>query len=432
MESGRIEQRATPVIRPGTRISRWTVLIGSLLALCLSLVLMEFLSYVYLTAAEGYDGHHLMMHQFDDYKNIHPTPHYQDTRGVTHNGQGFRRTEDVSMIKAPNTYRIFLMGGSTAYGLGSLSPKGQLKYPVLNNDETIDHHVEELLHHHIPSRRFEVINVGIPSHSSHHHLIYLNQTILKYHPDMIIFLDGTNDYYPWEKGYDQFRDYPYREWSHLYLDEPSLKAWISYTGFWVYRKSHFVYLAGKKLRPLWYAFQNLRPQPRPELDVDDALRNLDANAETNFIRMVERNALVLRHEGIVPVFALQPDLLFDQRKVLTAFEQERLAEAVNSKPVNYLQFKNRARPMVAEKLRKVTADVGASFIDLTDIFGGITDDAFTDDCHLTPLANRIVAEHISYRIAPLIVFSTPPDHDPPPMKSPRSRAEEAISVVAKR
>ncbi len=394
--------------RLGVRISQRAVIVGSILTLCLGFGFLEFLSYVYLRTAEGYDGHHLMMHQFDDYKNIHPTPHYQDTRGVIHNGQGFRRAEDVSTAKASNTYRIFLMGGSTAYGLGSLSPKGQLKYPVLTNNETIDHYVEELLHQHIPSRQFEVINAGIPSHSSHHHLIYLNQMILKYRPDMIIFLDGTNDYYPWEKGYDQFRDYPYREWSHLYLDQPSFKAWSSYTGFWFYRKSHFVYLAGKKLRPLWYAIQNLRPQPRAQLDVDEALRNLEANAEANFILMVERNALILRHEGIVPVFTLQPDLLFDQRKVLTAFEQERLAEAINTKPINYPQFKNRARPMVAERLSKATAGVGASFIDLTDIFGEIKEDAFTDDCHLTPLANRIVAEYIGHRIVPIIDAGTSP------------------------
>jgi hypothetical protein len=409
MEFDRKLPATEPVTRPGTRISRRAVIVGSGLALCLGLALMEVVSYVYLQVAEGYDGHHLMMHQFDDYKNIQPTPQYQDTRGVTHNAQGFRRTEDVSATKPSGTYRIFLMGGSTAYGLGSLSPAGHLKYPVLKNSETIDYYIEDFLQRNIPSRRFEVINAAIPSHSSHHHLIYLNQTILKYHPDMIVFLDGYNDYYPWERGYDQFRDYPYRQWSHLYLDEPSLKAWASYTGFWLYRKSHFVYLVGKKLRPLWWAIQNLRPQPRLRLDVDEALQNLAANAETNFLRMVERNALTLRHEGIVPVFALQPDLLFNQQKVLTDFERERLAEATAGQPVNYPEFKNRARPMVIDRLERITRDRGAPFIDLTDIFGGITDDAFTDDCHLTPLANKTVADHISQRIVAIILASTARD-----------------------
>lgn len=402
------ESQAT---RPRTHISKRAVIVGSLLAAVLCVALLEVLSYAYLRLAEGYDGQHLMMHQFDDYKNIHPTPHYQDTRGVIHNAQGFRRAEDVALNKPAGTYRIFLMGGSTAYGLGSLSPQGHQKYPVLKNAETIDRYVEEFLQRTMPSRRIEVINAAIPSHSSHHHLIYLNQTILKYHPDMIIFIDGYNDYYPWEKGYDQFRDYPYRQWSHLYLDEPTLKAWAGYTGFWLYRKSHLVYLAGKKLRPLWWAIQNIRPSPRLHLDVDEALRNLDANAEGNFLRMVERDALILKHEGIVPVFTLQPDLLFDQRKVLTEFEQGLSVEVDHAQPVNYRQFKNRARTMVTAKLRQVTDDSGASFIDLTDIFGEIKDDAFTDDCHLTPIANKTVAEYIGHRIAQLIVSSTSPESD---------------------
>lgn len=67
--------------------------------------------------------------------------------------------------------------------------------------------------------------------------------------------------------------------------------------------------------------------------------------------------------------------------------------------------------MVAEKLRQVTAGVGASFIDLTDIFGAIEDDAFTDDCHLTPLANRAIAEYIGDRIVPLIVAALSPARD---------------------
>ena len=405
MESREAINREPSSTRSGRRISRRALVTGLLLTVLVCSLLLELCSYVYLRVAEGYDGQHLMMHQFDDYKNIHPTPGYQDTRGVIHNAQGFRRAEDVAMTKPSGTYRIFLMGGSTAYGLGSLSPQGHQKYPVLKNSETIDHNLERYLKDLLPSRRIEVINAAIPSHSSHHHLIYLNQTILKYRPDMVVFVDGYNDYYPWEQNYDQFRDYPYRQWSHLYLDEPSLKAWAGYTGFWLYRKSHFVYLAGKKLRPLWWAIQNLRPQPRRELNVEEALHNLELNAEGNFLRMVERDALILNHEGIVPVFTLQPDLLFEQRKVLTEFEQRLSAEVDQAQPINYRQFKNRARPFVTAKLQQVTAAQGAPFIDMTDILGEIKDDAFTDDCHLTPPANETVAQYIGHRIAPLIAAS---------------------------
>src|SRR5262249_23593530 len=160
-----------------------------------------------------------------------------------HNAEGFRRDADTPKEKAPGVYRIFIMGGSTAYGLGSLSRYGQEKYAVIRNDETIDHYLEQYLAEKSNSRRIEVINAAITSQMSHHHLIYLNQTILKYHPDMIVFIDGFNDYYPYEKGFDQFRDYAYQERAHRFMQEPTIGAWLGYTGWWLFRKSHFVYVA---------------------------------------------------------------------------------------------------------------------------------------------------------------------------------------------
>src|SRR5689334_2978954 len=108
--------------------------------------------------SEGYDGRHMMNYQFDDYKNILPTPNYVDTRGVYHNAQGFRRREDVPREKPNGTYRIFLMGGSAAYGTGSLAAFGKDKWPILRNDETIDYFLEAFLKEKLPGRSIEVIN----------------------------------------------------------------------------------------------------------------------------------------------------------------------------------------------------------------------------------------------------------------------------------
>ncbi len=88
---------------------------------------------------------------------------------------------------------------------------------------------------------------------SHHHLIYLNQTVLKYDPDMVIFLDGFNDYFQYQKGFDQFRDYAYQERASTMLGEPTIGAWLSYTGWWLFRKSHAFYLIGRASRNLSYA-----------------------------------------------------------------------------------------------------------------------------------------------------------------------------------
>src|SRR5262245_57610505 len=83
--------------------------------------ILEIGAYAYLRAFRGYDGVHLLSIEFDPYKNHRLTPNFDDTRGVHHNAQGFRRNDDTPLVKPAGTVRIFLMGGSTGYGLASLS-----------------------------------------------------------------------------------------------------------------------------------------------------------------------------------------------------------------------------------------------------------------------------------------------------------------------
>ena len=59
--------------------------------------------------------------------------------------------------------RLFLMGGSAAYGLGGLWPHIQREYAVLKNAETIDAYLERDLAPQFPGRRVEVINAAINS-----------------------------------------------------------------------------------------------------------------------------------------------------------------------------------------------------------------------------------------------------------------------------
>lgn len=369
--------------------------------LFLSLSMLEGLSYVYLRIVEGYDGTHLMTYEFDDYKNIRLTPNYKNSRGIYHNAQGFRRSLDTPMEKDDQTYRIFIMGGSTAYGLQSLSAYGQKEYSVIRNDETIDHYLEQYLQGKLHHKRIEVINAAITSHFSHHHLIYLNQEILKYHPDMVIFVDGFNDYYPYTKGFDQFRDYASQVRAHRFMDEPTVGAWASYTGWWLFRKSHFIHVAGKTLRPVWLSIRSIGGR-RTVIDVEASLRNLRVNAENNFVKIVERNALILKYENVVPVFTLQPEIVFQQHKVFTKMEKQIFNEMADHWEVNFVEFKNKARPIVTDYLVRATAGSGALFFDLTDVFDGMTEDALTDYCHLTPMGNKWLAEYLGGKILPII------------------------------
>jgi hypothetical protein len=382
---------------PTERLSRKVKIVGYILMIVVALGLFELSAYLYMRIFAGYDGEHLMSYEFDDYKNIRLTPGYQNTRGVAHNRQGFRRSTDTARVKPEGTYRIFVMGGSTAYGLHSMSRYGQEKYSVIRNDQTIDYYLERYLGEHLGRDRIEVINAAITSHYSHHHLIYLNQVILKYSPDMVVFIDGANDYYPYHHGFDQFRDYAYQERAHQMLDEPSVGAWLKYTSWWLFRKSHMVHLAGRTLHPIWLQVRKIG-RGRARINVDSALKELRVNAEGNFVKMIERSAMIVRHEGVVPVFTLQPELVFKQEKVLSPLEQKIYHELDTEWQENFVEYKNRARPIVTEYARTAAEGSGGLFFDLTDIYGSVTGDVYTDYCHLTPLGNQRLAAYLGEKL----------------------------------
>jgi hypothetical protein len=384
----------------GPPLSRRKIVAFSIILAVLVLTVLEFGAARVLAWTSGYDGEHLLQYEFDPYKNILPTRGYVDTRGIRHNQQGFRRDEDVARVKPAGTYRIFLMGGSTAYGTGGLWPHLQKEYAVLDNSQTIDAHLERVLAEMITDRRVEIINAAIPSIWTHHHLIYLNQTILGYDPDMVLFLDGFNDHFIVDEGHDQFASYAYKEHSHTIMGPPRLRALTASIGWWAFRRSalvHLVLRSGKQVKAM------LRPRPeRRPMDVESTLAALETTFAANALKMIERSAVITRHEGVRAVFMLQPMLILDRGRKTPEIERELFEFNVASTFPNYEQFMLKAVPRVARMERVAVEAAGGTFLDLTNVFNDSDSQIFTDYCHLTPEGNRILADVIAREIAPMI------------------------------
>lgn len=380
--------------------ARWKIVLAILLGLSLLFGLLEFGTRLYLKKTSGYDGEHLYQFAFDPYKNILPTPNYVDTRGIRHNSVGFRRSGEVSLEKPAGTYRIFLMGASTGYGLGGLWTHIDPNHQVLKNSETIDAYLERELQDKLGGRKVEVINAAVTSTWTHHNLIYLNQTILRYHPDMILFLDGFNDYYYYNPGHDQFRSYSYNLPSQIILGEPSLYSFAYANGWWLFRKSALVHLLARGLGNVRLA---LSPRPtRTPINVDSAVASHRRVFPANALKMEERCGLILQREGIIPVFMLQPMLILERQRKFTPIEQKLFDFNVQSYLPNYEQFALQATDFVRSQMTPMARSVGGTFIDLTRIFESSEGQIFTDYAHLTPLGNQIVADTIAGRILPLI------------------------------
>jgi len=105
----------------------------------------------------------------------------QSTASITINTLGFRGAE-FSEEKPPDTYRIFMLGGSTMFGTGATS------------DETT---IPGYLQHHLSEKDFEfdieVINSGIQGADSNTELNLIEQKLVTLSPDLVIIYDGWND-----------------------------------------------------------------------------------------------------------------------------------------------------------------------------------------------------------------------------------------------
>jgi lysophospholipase L1-like esterase len=391
---------------------RWKKVLFPVVLLVLVAATLEFVATWYLRRFQRYDGQHLLQYEFDPYKNTLPARNYVNTSGIHHNSQGFRRPTDVSREKPAETYRVFLMGGSTAYGLGSLWPHIQREYAVVRDSETIAAFLERYLAASLPGKRIEVINAAITSDWTHHHLIYLNQTILNYHPDMVLFLDGFNDFFFYEKGHDQFASYPYQGRYLTILGDPTLYSLAYADAWWLFRKSAFAHIAMRTLREV--KLRLMRPNSdRPPMDVDEAMAGLREVFPRNALTMDRRMGLILRDAGVTAVFMLQPMLILERdHKPMPPAERKYFDFDVQSHLPNYEAFMQSAVRYVRDQEERMARDVGAHFIDLTGIYAGVPEQIYTDFCHLTPLGNELLARDIGQRILPWIQADMMPSQRP--------------------
>ena len=103
------------------------------------------------------------------------------TDTININNLGFRG-DNFFKIKPDNTYRIFMVGGSTLFGTGATS-----------DDTTIPGYLKDFLKYDKYPYDIEVINAGIQGADSHNELELIKNRLLDLSPDLVIVYDGWND-----------------------------------------------------------------------------------------------------------------------------------------------------------------------------------------------------------------------------------------------
>jgi hypothetical protein len=137
----------------------------------------------------------------------------QSTQFWTVNAQGFRDPDDVPQKKPGNETRIFVLGGSTAFGQLSSGNKAMFAHqleqrlngqvasqrakPNAYQPEILPYtadEVEKVLQRatRLPDRQYRVINAAVPGYASGN-VAQLMERVTDYSPDIVIVLGGYDD-----------------------------------------------------------------------------------------------------------------------------------------------------------------------------------------------------------------------------------------------
>lgn len=281
--------------------------------------------------------------------------------------------------KPEGVWRIVVMGGSVVWGSG-----------VDKSDDTFSARLNSILNSKIKSGKIEVINAGQPGYNSTQELILLQQEIIGYEPDLVIFFDGFNDiglatrwsenlmngvYYQAPYNYPIMRD---KVLSPQKTTRTVVRDFIMLSHF-LAQMEHIVARAPKNTQ-----FVPIKPQE---------LKQFLTKSSSRYRENLDAALLLLQDKNIQAVSAIQPMILWknnlsdDERKLGMIPYADLLAEFY---------------PPLFEMGRIVSEKRGRLFWNYADIFRDLPETIYIDAVHFNSRGHEIIANDMAQRILPLL------------------------------
>jgi lysophospholipase L1-like esterase len=353
--------------------------------------------------------------KMDRWTAWHNTPGY-DRSDIHHNGQGFRHDEEVGLEKPPNTVRIFLLGGSAAYGHEGVYRDLDPEWRRIYNRDLIDVYLQKVLQEKHPERNWQVINAATTEFRMHQHLALIQSQLLLYQPDFIIFMDGHNDMSgiigATTVPYDPYVRTPHEEEFYSSVYPHSLHSWFFINAAWLRHNSVLFDLLQRKAmaksRDESFGAVDQGKPVRTPVQLEDLSPALQQRARENlaqagyYVRMVERLHNVLANEGVESMFSLQPELILSPKPLTSV--KAKLAEHVKEISGPYVAYMyEHLRPRIPHDITESAARNHYTYVDLDDVFRDVKDRTFSDYCHLLPIGNQLIAQKIYDSLPPDLI-----------------------------
>lgn len=357
---------------------------------------------------------------------IHPVTHYdydfvpgacleyniiRGNRYEYANNAGFRDPREIPMEKPADEFRIFLTGGSTAYGLGPIGQAASaMDYYTIEFRETIAHYLEMILNSGplIEGKKIRVYNTAVWGHAFQHLLIRYPVKLRNYKPDMVISLDGANELPLISKLDADWNYFHEGQYNNILRDMFSYSAsgLSSYLTLWLKNNTYLMtYLwSGQDL----FQEMNIRTHKgvvdsqevadetgrKGEVAIEENLPALDRNI-TTVVKTVEDYSALLKNDNVPHILALQP-WFYLSKKPLN--EKEKFINEIEGYRDYYGVPSDKVYKLLINRLVDSSKKKGYFLVDFSGYFDDVSEWVFTDWCHLTGGANFLIAKELSNRV----------------------------------
>lgn len=279
------------------------------------------------------------------------------------NSLQMRSTRELSSPKQESVYRIFIVGGSTAFCSGSPS-----------NDSTIGGFLEKMLNEspdlETKYESFEVFTMAFPGWASTHERIVIENLLSELSADLVLSITGFNDIAWGHVGQNVLWFHPQGDIFLKNMTDFSMRL----GGL---DKEHFASIENS-------THSSISPQV----------------VSQRFVKNVSLACYSLSPSSIQYVVFLQPSLYLTQKPLSS---RESRIHLIKRKRVPFDYFSN--------CYNRILMDLNAlecnnfSVRDLRNVFDScsVNDEVFIDRCHFGDRGNRIIANRIFYEIMPIIL-----------------------------
>ena len=372
-----------------------------------------------------YTGYELVGNQEDRYWQI--------------NAQGFRDRDAVPLVKPQNEIRIFLLGGSTAFGYGSSSNattigaqleqrlqkrlQQQLASPQLYKPNLLPSDPEERKKYankpaKIKPGNYRVINAAVPGYASGNELAQVALEILKYKPDLIIVLDGYVDLMlPSKKKAVEISQVQQNNVNRS-QGSNKLDQFIQL----VINRSYLIQV----IQENWA--NSRQDNNQADFILDESLFNLiehlpggEQELQKRVARYIENQKRILELSAaakIPLIVAIQPEITGRNATQLSDFEGKMATELGRS----YIRQVRNSYPAFIEATQQLakTFPKNIKALDLYRLTDKYPSPSFIDPIHLNEAANEQLAEQLYYAISSFSKMQVVPQSAPAPASTAKN------------